>query len=76
MHGGVVCFIGAEEREEQIGRGVLIGVYQILWPRMFAVCNLNREMKEMLSSAGKWDVDDLVGVREEEHWGKSVKSRE
>lgn len=61
----------------------MVGFYQIFWPWMFAGCNLNRRTKEMLSRTGKWDVNDLVDLREEEHWevvphvwGRLVKSKE
>ncbi|KAG0138390.1 S-adenosyl-L-methionine-dependent methyltransferase [Tuber indicum] len=63
--------------------GLLQGFYQILWPRMLAGCNINRRTSEILLRAGQWDVNDLVDLKEEEHWaimphicGRLVKSRE
>ncbi|RPA94007.1 S-adenosyl-L-methionine-dependent methyltransferase [Choiromyces venosus 120613-1] len=60
----------------------LQGFYQIFWPGMLAGCNINRRTNEILPRVGKWNVNDLVPVMEEEHWeimphvwGRLIKAR-
>jgi len=56
--------------------------YQILWPKTFDGCNLNRRTGEILLKTGRWETNELVDLEEEPWtimphvWGRLVKSGE